>query len=216
LIQGFLNQGTENPEFPFRCGLHTRRLVAHIIVDCLFIYPSHRPVHSDTTYSNSANATRSLFHSIVQHATDGIVVVDLDGYVIHSNPAAATLFECRHEDVHGQMFGFPIVANQSTEIDILRREGAMAVAEMRVSEGQWEGKRVLIAMLRDISARKQIERELRQAKEELAALYRSAPLGVIALRTDWRVKLWNPAAENIFGWKGDEVPVASSLTWKNC
>ena len=162
-------------------------------------------MYFDTAYPHPTDATHSLFLSIVQHATDGIVVVDLDGYVIHSNPAAAALFQCRHEDFHGQMFGFPIVANQSAEIDILRHEGAMAVAEMRVSEGQWEGKQVLIAMLRDITVRKQTEHDLRRAKEELAALYRSAPLGVIALRSDWRVKLWNPAAEQIFGWKEDEV-----------
>lgn len=172
---------------------------------CQFPYFCRQPVHSDTDYPVRADATRSLFHSIVQHATDGIVVVDLDGYVIHSNPAAAALFQCRHEDFDGRMFGFPIAANQSAEIDIVRQEGAMAVAEMRVSEGQWKDKPVLIAMLRDISASKQIERDLRQAKEELAALYRSAPLGVIALRPDWRVKLWNPAAEKIFGWKADEV-----------
>jgi len=162
-------------------------------------------VHSATAYQNPADAPRSLFHSIVQHATDGIVVVNLDGYVIHANPAAAALFQCRDEDFDGQMFGFPIVANQSTEIDILHHGGAMAVAEMRVSEGQWEAQPVLIAMLRDISARKQTESALRRAKEELAALYRSAPLGVIALRSDWRVKLWNPAAEQIFGWKADEI-----------
>lgn len=162
-------------------------------------------MHSDIAYPNPADTTGSLFHSIVQHATDGIVVVDIDGYVIHSNPAAAALFQCRPEDLDGQMFGFPIAANQSAEIDILRREGAMAVAEMRVSEGQWEGKQVLIAMLRDITAHKRVESDLRQAKEELAALYRSAPLGMIALRSDWRVKLWNPAAEQIFGWNEDEV-----------
>ena len=159
----------------------------------------------DTANLDHADATRSLFYSIVQHATDGILVVDLDGYVIYSNPAALALFQCGHEDFHGQMFGFPIVANQSAEIDIVRHEGAMAVAEMRVSEGRWAGKSVLIAMLRDITVRKQIESDLRQAKEELAALYRSAPLGVIALRSDWRVKLWNPAAEQIFGWREDEV-----------
>jgi diguanylate cyclase (GGDEF)-like protein/PAS domain S-box-containing protein len=162
-------------------------------------------VQSEITYLDRLETSQSLFHSIVQHATDGIVVVDFDGYVIHSNPAAAALFQARYEDFHGQMFGFPIVANQSAEIDIVRPGGAMAIAEMRVSEALWEGKRVLIAMLRDITERKQMEHDLRKAKEELAALYRSAPVGVIALRSDWRVTLWNPAAEHIFGWRADEV-----------
>ncbi len=160
---------------------------------------------SDTHAQTHPDHSHSLFYSIVQHATDAIVVVNLDGYVLYSNPALATLFQYRREDLQGQLFGFPIVANQSTEIDILRQDGALATAEMRVSEGHWNGKRVLIAVLRDISARKQTEAALRQTKEELDLLYQRAPLGIMALDADWQIKHWNPAAEQIFGWQASEA-----------
>lgn len=122
--------------------------------------PRLYPVQAAITHLDGLETPRSLFQNIVQHATDGIVVVDFDGYVIHSNPAAEALFQAGHEDFHGQMFGFPIVANQSSEIDLVRPEGTMLVAEMRVSEARWDGKRVLIAMFRDITQRKQMERNL--------------------------------------------------------
>jgi len=148
---------------------------------------------------------RSLFQSIVEHASDGILVVDLDGYVVLSNPAVAEMFQRHPDEFHGELFGFPVSAGDMTEIDILRRDGEMAVAEMRVSEAYWERDRVHIALLRDITERKRMETALRTAKEEFAALYRCAPLGVVALETDWRIKLCNPAAEAIFGWSQDEV-----------
>lgn len=148
---------------------------------------------------------RSMFQSIVENASDGILVVDLDGYVALSNPAAAAMFQCRQDELSGALFGFPISSGERTEIQLLRKDGVFAVTEMRVSDACWEGERVFIALLRDISDRKQMESALRQAQEELAALYHCAPLGIVALRTDWRVKLWNPAAESILGWKADEI-----------
>jgi len=157
-------------------------------------YPDDRPV-----------LTRSLFQNIVEHASDGIMVVDLDGYVVFCNPALARIFQRTEDEFEGELFGFPITAHNTTELDILHSDNSLAVAEMRVSEAYWEGERVFIAMLRDITGRKQMEQTLRQTKEELAALYRCAPLGIIALRTDWRVKLWNPAAESILGWKAEEI-----------
>ncbi len=156
-------------------------------------------------FEGPSEPARSLFQDIVEHASDGILVLDSDGYVLLSNPAVARIFQRQRDEFQGELFGFPIASGEQAEINILRRDGFLAVAEMRVSETHWEQKRVFIAILRDITERKRMEMALHDAKEELAALYRFAPLGVIALKTDWRIKFWNPAAENIFGWKASEV-----------
>lgn len=160
---------------------------------------------ASVTFEAPPELACSLFQNVVEHASDGILVVNLDGYVVLCNPAVARLFQRSHDELHGDLFGFPIAVGELTEINILRKDGVLAVAEMRVSEAYWERERVFIALLRDITERKLMETALHQTKEELAALYRCAPLGVIALRADARVKLWNPAAESIFGWKEKEV-----------
>ncbi|MBI4986192.1 MAG: PAS domain S-box protein, partial [Rhodocyclales bacterium] len=156
-------------------------------------------------FESLQDQTRFPFQRIVEYASDGILVVDMDGYVVLSNPAVAQIFQRSQDEFDGELFGFPVASGKSTEISILRKDGAMAVAEMRVSEAYWERDRVFIILLRDITERKRMEDALRHAKEELAALYHCAPLGVIALEQDLRVKLWNPAAESIFGWQHDEV-----------
>ncbi len=158
-----------------------------------------------SVFADASDLAPSLFQSIVEHASDAIIVVNLDGAIMLSNPAVAEIFQRQRNDFQGELFGFPIASGELTEIEILRQDGLLAVAEMRVSEAYWERERVFIAILRDITERKRMETALHEAKEELAAVYRCAPLGVITLKTDGRVKLWNPAAENILGWKETEV-----------
>lgn len=158
-----------------------------------------------SVFADASDLAPSLFQSIVEHASDAIIVVNLDGAIMLSNPAVAEIFQRQRNDFQGELFGFPIASGELTEIEILRQDGRLAVAEMRVSEAYWERERVFIAILRDITERKRMETALHEAKEELAAVYRCAPLGVITLKTDGRVKLWNPAAENILGWKETEV-----------
>jgi diguanylate cyclase (GGDEF)-like protein/PAS domain S-box-containing protein len=164
-----------------------------------------RSVSTHSVFADASDLAPSLFQSIVEHASDAIIVVNLDGAIMLSNPAVAEIFQRQRNDFQGELFGFPIASGELTEIEILRQDGRLAVAEMRVSEAYWERERVFIAILRDITERKRMETALHEAKEELAAVYRCAPLGVITLKTDGRVKLWNPAAENILGWKETEV-----------
>ena len=107
--------------------------------------------------------TESLFQSIVVDASDGIVVVNADGHVTFCNPAFANLLHRSQAELNGELFGFPLAAGNSTEIDILRRDGTLAVAEMRVSATSLGKGRAFVAMLRDISDRKQAEAELIEA-----------------------------------------------------
>ena len=107
--------------------------------------------------------TESLFQSIVVDASDGIVVVNADGRVTFCNPAFAALFHRSQADLNGEIFGFPLAVGNSTEIDILRSDGTLAVAEMRVSATSLGKGAAFVAMLRDISQRKEVEAELIEA-----------------------------------------------------
>ncbi len=62
------------------------------------------------------------------------------------------------------------------------------------------------------SERKKAEEALRRAEEELRhsnemfrAIIQASPLAIFLLKEDGTVKLWNPAAERIFGWSEQEV-----------
>ncbi len=53
--------------------------------------------------------------------------------------------------------------------------------------------------------RKQAEEKLRESNHTLRALIQASPLAIIALDSRENVKIWNPAAERIFGWSEAEV-----------
>jgi len=63
-----------------------------------------------------------------------------------------------------------------------------------------------VQQARFITERKQAEEALRQVNETLRATLDAAPVAIIDLDTEGRVKsLWNPAAEQMLGWRRDEV-----------
>jgi PAS domain S-box-containing protein len=62
-----------------------------------------------------------------------------------------------------------------------------------------------IAIVTDISARKQAEEATHAAYRQLAFHVESSPLAVVEWDSDFRVSRWSQSAERLFGWKADEV-----------
>lgn len=62
-----------------------------------------------------------------------------------------------------------------------------------------------IGVLFDITNRKQVEAALAKSNQTLQALIQACPLAIAGFRADGIVRIWNPAAERIFGWSQEEV-----------
>ncbi len=107
--------------------------------------------------------SEALYRTLIEKNSDGIIVVDRDGTVRFVNPAAEALFGRQAEELLSGPFGSPVVAGETTELDIMRSDGETATAEMRVVETMWEGKRAYLASLRDIT-------ELVRLREKLRAM----------------------------------------------
>ncbi|MGB3202094.1 MAG: PAS domain S-box protein [Nodosilinea sp.] len=58
---------------------------------------------------------------------------------------------------------------------------------------------------RDISDRKRTEAALAETNQTLQAIIQACPLAIMGLQSDGTVRIWNPAAEQIFGWSQPEV-----------
>ncbi|MGZ5047342.1 MAG: bifunctional diguanylate cyclase/phosphodiesterase [Usitatibacter sp.] len=63
----------------------------------------------------------------------------------------------------------------------------------------------LVGVLVDITERKKLEGDARAGHERLRAVIRAAPVAIIDCDLDDVVRMWNPAAERIFGWREDEM-----------
>ncbi len=67
------------------------------------------------------------------------------------------------------------------------------------------GEQCLLSIVRDITDRKNAERALFASHAALDSLVKALPQAVVVLDEDDRVRVWNPAAERIFGWTAREV-----------
>jgi PAS domain S-box-containing protein len=59
--------------------------------------------------------------------------------------------------------------------------------------------------VRDISDRKRAEMELCEANQRLQAIIEASPLPILAMDNGGIVKLWNHAAEKVFGWEARDI-----------
>lgn len=62
-----------------------------------------------------------------------------------------------------------------------------------------------IAVITDITARKQAEEATHAAYRQLAFHVQSSPLAVVEWDSDFRVSRWSESAERLFGWKAHQV-----------
>jgi len=123
----------------------------------------------DTDPARELEATREQLRNLIERNGDAIVVVDSAGVVRFANPAASKLFRRAPQDLLGTPLGMPVVAGETTEIDILGQGDEIGVAEMRVVETEWGGVRAQLAVLRDITERKRAEQQREQLFKERVA-----------------------------------------------
>ncbi len=117
--------------------------------------------------SDIRKAGEERLRRIFDHFSDAVILADAEGIVKLVNPAAAKLFNRSAEDFVGSVFGFPLLAGESSELDIISKEGVIKVGEMRTVEINWEEGKACLAAIRDITARKQMEEDLRSANKKI-------------------------------------------------
>jgi len=69
----------------------------------------------------------------------------------------------------------------------------------------FDGRPIRLVLCNDITERVTRDRELLETNAILSTLIESAPIAVVMVDKDANVELWNHRAEEIFGWKREEV-----------
>ena len=140
---------------------------------------------------------RALRQLVLANA-DGILVVAPDGVIRFANAASARMLRPAGTDLVGTEFGHPLVAGESTEIEIPETG---LLLDMRLSPLEWLDGPALLVSLRDISERRLAER----VRDQLAAIVESSVDAIIWLDTDCLIRSWNRGAENLYGYDRSEV-----------
>ena len=138
-----------------------------------------------------------MFKSLAEHAKDAIVMIDDEGKVIFWNRQAEEMFGYRVEEAIGKdahllcapekyhqdyikkfdFFrdsGVGKVVGKTIEVTALRKNGEKFPAELSIGAFKIKDRWHAVAIVRDISERKRMEKELREKIEELERFYQLA------------------------------------------
>ena len=149
--------------------------------------------------------------------SDWILLVDTQGRILRTNRAGERFARAPLRDIIGQSCCQLIHGSQHPIPDCPLQRALVTrkreTAEFKAFDGEnWlmitadpvideDGSPVgAVHTARRITERKRVETELREASQRRQALVKSSPLAIVALDSEGRVTLWNPAAERIFGW----------------
>ena len=133
------------------------------------------------------NSSESRLRAIVSTAPDSIVTVDGNGTIVAANPAASRIFGCAVGKLIGTRVcevlpGFERVARlgEVTEVVGIRCDGSRFPVELAVGTTSGGVPELHIAITRDITQRREIERQLGEKQAELNRTARLAAAGEMA------------------------------------
>ena len=179
-----------------------------------------RSVAESRAAQTALRESEERYRSLVELAPDGITVRREDKLVF-ANPAAARLFgaaspddlvgvstvQLTHPDCRAALLkriatlramGTVVI---SPEERLLRLDGTPVFAEIASVSTTYEGLPAVQSIIRDISARKALETELRRE----ALVFEMIGDAVLVLDPNRVIIDWNPAAERIFGYAKAEM-----------
>jgi PAS domain S-box-containing protein len=198
---------------PFSTGLLVAVLVALSVAIGLhvrFLILAKRE-HRET--ASALDATEREFKSVFDSALDGILILDNRGVCVEANPAAQALFGTRREELVGERLG-KFSATESgfahtwqrfldrklehDETQIIRKDGERISVEYTAKAHYLPGRHV--AVLRDISQRKQAEAALRESEQRFQQMANNIQEIFWMLDAEnMKVLYVNPAYETITG-----------------
>ncbi len=176
----------------------------------------------DLTARRLAEEALVRLAAIVESCQDGIIGTDLHCQITSWNKGAELMYGYTAEEVIGKNIAIIAPPDRVDEARQIREQSRAGVKlksfeTVRVAE---DGRRLDVSLSispvfdsdgmvigasaigRDITAFKQTQDALRKASE--TSIYAS-PVPIVAVDTERRITLWNPAAQALFGWSEQEV-----------
>ena len=164
------------------------------------------------------------FRSINAAAQDVVIMIDNDGRLVSWNPAAERILGYPADEALGQEMhrliapvrhlpayekGFAAfrasgegpVIGKLLETEAQRKDGREIPVELSVSAFKLKGRWQAVGIMRDITERRLAE----AARAELAALVASSRDAIYGTDVNGIVTVWNPGAEQIFGYGASEA-----------
>lgn len=167
------------------------------------------------------------YRRLFERANDGILILK-GRNIVDCNSKAEELFDCTKEDVIGQtpfVFSPPTQpggenserkgrhflrktlngAPQVFEWKHVTKAGQLIDTEVSLNKIVLQDGVYIQAIVRDITKQKQAEEDLKRSEELFRNLFLRAPVAMVMVDRDNRVKMINPKFEELFGYTEEEL-----------
>lgn len=162
------------------------------------------------------------YRTIFESSLDGLFLWDEHLRIVDVNPAGLALYGYRREDVIGKTFPKTMpeqyvrerlamvrraLAGQTTHVEttVLRPNGSTFEADLRVMPFVQRGRPHALAAVRDISERRQRERELQLSEEQYRAIFNASVDAMVLRAADFSIVDVNATYEAWTGFSRAEV-----------
>ncbi len=165
------------------------------------------------------------YRSIFESTIDGVLIANLDGYLVEANPAVCKMFDYSYEEfigLHPTTFIHPDSLHlqdehvQASRADnqhqsqgiVLRKDGSSFFAEAHTTPFLYKGTPHILAMVRDITERVRAEEQLREKEEQYRGIFEASVDGLLIsdLEGEHIVEA-NPAICEMNGYTREELLV---------
>src|SRR5699024_472924 len=171
-------------------------------------------------YQASVESFQNLFNSI----SDAICILDKEARFLTVNDGAKKMFGYGYDEFIGKKPGFLSVEDRlapEQRKQIIRKalkgtsqhfkgwrrrkNGEVFPAELVINSGNYMGEKAVTVVIRDVSEQHEVEEELRKSKEKFRQLYQNAPIGIVLMDKNKKVKQVNKAFTDIFGYDANQL-----------
>jgi len=162
---------------------------------------------------------------LFQYAPDAYYLSDLKGSFVDGNKAAEELTGYRKDEIIGKSFlklkllprrqmpkAVKLLARNALskptgpdEFTLNRKDGTSVSVEIRTFPINVKGKTLVLGIARDITQRKEKEREVRENKEKFERLFMDNPEAAVYVDSDFHILDANPRLQELFGYSSDEI-----------
>ena len=166
-------------------------------------------------------ARNPLFQALLDAAADAIVVIDERGRIREINTSCAAMFGHERADLVGQRVnalmperyarehenyvrhyldtGVPKIIGIGRTVEALRADGTEFPIELAVGEGIFDGERLFVGILRDLTKRTELLRRLQDQQAELDRIFSSALVPTALLDSNGTIRSANRTMRRFLG-----------------
>jgi PAS domain S-box-containing protein len=179
------------------------------------------------TIANALKDSQELFEHLYQSTPGATLLVEAGGVILRANQAAQQMFGYEVDELVGQPVEVllpskytrqhfqnreayrkkPAMRAMGAGLELYgkRKNGDEFPVDVILSPMEWHGQLLVICVVQDLSARREVEQNLRESEARFRAIFEQTDAGIKLVAPDGRILDSNPALRAMLGYRAEEV-----------